>query len=140
MPTTTQRPSRARKPAAAPAYSPAAVRLIEQIQSEAREALLNELSAKDSIIVLHGFDPATKRVRMHGNEINVRDGKRNDITLFRRHVLPESWRDSPEMINQWHPSKWYGDQTFVDASGADWSRNLGLFVCDDFGNLVKVSE
>lgn len=139
MPTTTQRPSRARKPAAAPVHSPAAARLIELIQAEAREKLLQELSAKDAIIVLHGFDPQSKTVRMSGPDIFIRDGKGNRVSLYRRLTLPESWTDSPRLIRDWHPSKWYGDADLVDSQGANWSRDLGLFVCDDFGNLVEVT-
>lgn len=140
MPTTTQRPSRARKPAAAPAYSPAAVRLIEQIQAEAREKLLQELSTKDAIIVLHGFDPESRRLGGDGTYISIRDFKGNCLSLYRHHTEPDSWRSYAHMEGHWHPARWYGNQTLVDANGNLWERSFNVHVCDDFGNLVEVAQ
>ncbi len=135
--TTVTRPSRARKPATAP-FSATAARLIEQIQAEAREQLLTDLSAKDAIIVLHGFDAKTKSVRMDGDHINVRDGSGNSVHLHRNYKEPESWRAHDYMQGHWHPSRWYGDQTLVDANGTKWQHSFDPLVCDDFGNLVQV--
>lgn len=138
MQTTTRRPARAHKPDAAP-FSTAAAKLIEQLQAETRAQLLADLSTKDAIIVLHGFDPETRRVQASGNHITVHDAKGNCVELYRNHTEPESWRDSPHMAGYWHPSHWYGQQTMVDASGAAWRRELTPMVCDDFGNLVEVA-
>lgn len=144
MQTSTQRPARTRKPATtaqvATPFSPAAAKLIAQVQAEAREQLLNELSAKDGITVLHGFDAETKTVRADGDSIHICDDKGNSIDFYRRHLPPESWKNSPSMVGYWHPARWYGDQTMVDASSSEWSRNLGIFVCDDFGKLVAVQR
>lgn len=139
MHTSTQRSTRTRKPAAAH-LSATAAKLIEQIQAEARDKLLTELSAKDAIVVLHGFDADTKTVRVNSHTVAIRDRKGNEITLYRRYLPPESWVNDVHMAGFWHPARWYGNQTMVDASGAEWSRNLGIFVCDDFGNLVQVAK
>lgn len=138
MTATTQRPPRARKPATAP-FSPAAAKLIQQIQAEAREQLLVELSAKDSIIVLHGFEPETKRVRVTGDEISLSDDKGNNIDMYREREEPEAWRTCAWMQGRWHPSYWYGNQTRVDANGVHWTSYFATHVCDDFGNLVQVA-
>jgi hypothetical protein len=128
---------RSSKQAAAP-FSPAAANLIAQVQAEAREQLLNELSAKDTIVVLHGFDAETKRVRVDGSSINIRDAKGNYVGLHRHHGEPASWVGKDYMAGHWHPSRWYGRQTLVDASGTEWVREFNPHVCDDFGNLVEV--
>lgn len=129
---------RSSKPAAAP-FSPAAAKLIAQVQAEAREQLLNELSAKDAIVVLHGFDDATKRVRADGSNITIIDHRGNELTMHRNHQEPESWRGQEYMEGLWHPAWWYGSQKLMDASGNAWVRALNNHVCDDFGNLVEVS-
>lgn len=139
MQTTLQRPSRARKPAAAP-FGPAVARLIQQVQAEAREQLLADLSAGDTITVLHGFDAATKRVRADGNSINISDTKGNAVRLHRHHDEPENWRGKDYMAGYWHPARWYGRQTLVDASGIEWERDFKPLVCDDFGNLVELPQ
>lgn len=138
MQTTATRPSRARQPAAAQ-VSPIAAKLIQQIQSEARAALLAELSAKDTIIVLHGFDAETKRVRVSADTLRIRDDKGNACEMYRTRTEPESWRNNIYMQGHWHPARWYGSQTLVDASGNEWRRDLAPHVCDDFGNLVQVA-
>lgn len=122
-------------------FSPTAARLIEQIQAEARAALLAELSAKDGIVVLHPVDAETKHVRFDlEGDITIRDQRGTAINLRRRREEPESWRDSPHMAGKWHPSHWCGHQTLVDASGRDWLYGFETMVMDDFGNLVEVSE
>ena len=78
MQTVTNRQSRARKQTTAP-FSTAAARLIEQIQAEARAQLLAELSAKDTITVLHGFDAETKTVYAGNTRIEIRDAKGNAV-------------------------------------------------------------
>ena len=138
MQTSNQRGIRPRKPAAAP-YSQAAARLIEQVQAEAREQLLKELSAKDTIIVLQGFDVETKHVMAGSNAITIRDSKGNHLRLYRHHVEPDTWRGEIYMQGHWHPARWYGHQTLVDASGTAWDREISVHVCDDFGNLVPVA-
>jgi hypothetical protein len=131
------RPSVSRKSAAAP-FSPAAAKLIAQVQADAREQLLNDLSAKDAIVVLHGFDAETKRVRVNGSSINIRDDKGNYVSLQRLYQEPASWVGKDYMAGYWNPSLWYGHQTLVDASGTQWSHEFNPHVCDDFGNLVEV--
>ena len=138
MTTTTRRQARPHKPAAAP-FSPAASKLNELIQSEARAKVLEDLSAKDTIIVLHGFDAETKRVQADGCVITIFDSKGNHLRLQRHHVEPEAWRGHSCMAGHWHPARWYGQQTLVDASGNAWERELNVHVCDDFGNLVEVA-
>ena len=139
MQTPIQRPSRARKPAAAP-LSPTVARLIQQVQADAREQLLQELSAKDTITVLHGFDADTKRVRVTDSSINVTDEKGNFVTFHRHHVEPDGWRGLDHMAGYWHPTRWYGRQSMVDASGQPWERDFKPHVCDDFGNLVELPQ
>lgn len=138
MSRTTIRPSQARKQAAAP-FSTAAAKLIEQIQAEARAQLLAELSAKDTITVLHGFDAETKTIYAGNTRIEITDAKGNAVFIRRHHTEPDVWRDSPHMAGYWHPARWYGDQTFVDINGAQWERKLHPMVCNDFGNLVEVA-
>lgn len=122
-------------------FSPVAARLIAQIQAEARDALLAELSAKDSIVVLHPVDAESKRVRFDlEGDITIRDQRGTVIHLSRRREEPESWRDSPHMAGKWHPSHWYGHQTLVDASGRNWLNGFETMVMDDFGNLVELPE
>ena len=138
MQTTTKRPPRARKQPAAP-FSAAAAKLIEQVQAEAREQLLTDLSAKDAIIVLHGFDAATKRLKVKDEEIGISDDKGNQTTLFRRYAEPRSWRDAEHMKGYWHPARWYGNHKMVDGNGTSWSRDNLIFVCNDFGTLVEIA-
>lgn len=136
---TTQRAVKARKKAAAP-FSAAAAKLIEQVQAEAREQLLTELSAKDAVIVLHGLDPATKTVRCYGATISLGDAKGNTIRLSRRYQIPDSWLDQPHMEGVFHPAHWSVTKVFVDSSGHEWSSFIDCLVCDDFGNLVEVAK
>lgn len=139
MTTTARRPARAHKQAAAP-FSPAATKLIAQLQAEARAQLLADLSSKDAITVLHGFDADTRIVRAHGENLDVRDDKGNRVDLYRRYQEPKGWREAAHMEGYWHPARWYGSLTLVDANGTKWERDLGVMVCDDFGNLVEVPE
>lgn len=139
MSTTTHRQPRARKPATAP-FSPTAAKLIATIQAEAREQLLIDLSAKDAVVVLQGYDTATKHASCNGETLRVQDDWGNTLTMYRRHTYPESWIDAPHMRKRWHPARWNGTETFVDAQGRKWERDTGYMVCDDFGNLVEVSE
>lgn len=139
MSVTTQRPAKVRKPTAAP-FSATAAKLIKQIQAEARDQLLTDLSAKDSIIVLHGFDRDSKRVRSDGCSIEISDTKGNRIYLLRRHTEPESWRECGYMAGVWHPARWEGSQTLMDGNGVEWKRDLNTMVCDDFGTLVEVAK
>lgn len=139
---TTTHPTRAHKPAASTAnpFSASAAKLIEHIQAEARAQLLAELSAKDTVTVLHGFDPATKRVQVDADSINITDGLGNCVRLHRKYQEPESWRAAAHMRGYWHPARWFGQQDMVDASGTTWNRELSPLVCDDFGNLVQVAR
>jgi len=137
---TATRPTKARKPVqpAIAQFSPAAAKLIEQIQADARAQLLAELSAKDAITVLHGFDADTKHVYTDGTHITVGDAKGNEISMYRHRTEPEMWRGKSHMAGYWHPALWYGTQTLVDANGTKWRREIERHVCDDFGNLVEV--
>ena len=137
MQTTTTRPPRARNQAAAP-FSTAAAKLIEQIQAEARAQLLAELSAKDAITVLHGFDAETKYVYCGHTRIDISDAKGNTLALYRCHIEPESWREASSMAGHWHPARWYGNQTMTDANGVQWNRIFEPLVCNDFGDLVEL--
>lgn len=138
MQTTTQRTTRPRQSSIALLNSTAS-RLIEQIQAEAREKLLSDLSAKDAIVVLHGLDAATKRAHADGSNITISDSKGNEVNLWRHHTEPEGWRGHDHMAGYWHPARWYGNQVLVDASGNQWRRELGIYIQDDFGNLVQVA-
>ena len=121
------------------ALSPAATKLIQQIEAEARARLLEDLSAKDGITVLHPLDADTKRIHIEGDDIHIRDGRGGNVRLYRRREEPESWRNSRVMAGWWSPAHWAGYMELVDAAGIKWERNLGDMVCDDFGNLVEVS-
>lgn len=133
----TRRTTSPAKPAAAP-FSRTAAKLIEQIQAEARASLLEELSAKDGVTVLHPLEPETKRISVEGDHIHIHDGRGGRVHIYRRREEPECWRDSVYMAGKWHPARWDGSQTLVDAAGIKWERDLGDMVCDDFGNLVEV--
>jgi hypothetical protein len=37
------------------------------------------------------------------------------------------------------PGTWWGSENRIDAAGNNWSRTLGLLVCNDFGDLVKAA-
>jgi hypothetical protein len=128
-----------RQPAAAP-FSATAAKLIATIQADAREQLLIDLSAKDKVVVLQGYDAATKFVRCNGESLYVQDDKGNRLTMYRRHTYPESWNDAPHMRLHWHPARWNGTETFVDVQGRKWDRDTGYMVCDDFGQLVQVAK
>lgn len=138
MSSATRRSAREPKPAAA--FSPAAAKLIAQLQADARAQLLADLSSKDAITVLHGFDPETRRVFARADDIEIEDGKGNRQYLFRRREEPESWRNSPHMKGVWHPAHWDGRTEFVDANGRTWTSGMATMVCNDFGDLVEVPE
>ena len=138
MQTTTTRQPRARKQTAAP-FSTTASRLIKQIQAEARATLLAELSAKDAITVLLGFDAETKRIYAGNTRIDISDDKGNTVALYRCHTEPETWRGQAHMAGHWHPARWYGNQTLLDANGTKWERGFEPMVCNDFGDLVEVA-
>lgn len=116
-----------------------AAKLIEQIQAEARATLLADLSANDTITVLHGFDAETKIVRAGNTRIDINDAKGNTASVRRHHTEPDTWSSAPHMAGYWHPARWYGDQTLVDINGVKWERSLAPMVCNDFGNLVEVA-
>jgi hypothetical protein len=136
--TTTQSPPRARKQATAP-FSTAAAKLIEQIQTEARAQLLADLSAKDAVTVLHGFDAASRLLEFYAESVWITDKHGNQLRMHRNRMLPESWADSPSMRANWNPSHWIGYQTLIDTNGNAWERSIPAHVCDDFGNLVQVA-
>jgi hypothetical protein len=136
--TSTKRPPRASKLATVP-FSATAAWLIEQILAEARATLLADLSAKDAVVVLHGFDAQTKQISVYSTSINVRDDSGNRVSLHRHLTEPKQWRGHSHMAGYWHPARWYGQQTLVDMAGRKWERDLGAMVCDDFGNLVQVA-
>lgn len=139
MPTaTTHRAIRGRPKTPAP-FSTTAANLIKQIQAEARDQLLAELSAKDAVVVLQGFDAASKYVRCTGEALYIHDDKDNSLVMYRRHTFPDSWADSQRMRELWHPARWNGTECFVDTQGRKWERETGYMVCDDFGNLVEVA-
>lgn len=138
---TTQRTVKARTKAhkAAAPFSASAAKLIEQLQAEAREQLLVELSAKDAITVLHGFDRATKTVSCYGGSISIGDAKGNTFRFSRRYQIPESWLDQPHMFGAFHPAHWSLTRVFIDGNGQEWMSYTDHLVCDDFGNLVQVA-
>ena len=89
MSTATRRAPRAHNASALP-FSAAAAKLIEQIQADARAQLLADLSAKDAITVLHGFDQETKRVRTDGDSIEIFDAKGSTVSRYRRRHEPDN--------------------------------------------------
>lgn len=118
----------------------AVAQLIDQIKNEARAELLEELSLKRGIIVLAGLNPETRRVHHIEDHILIKDGAGNEIRVFRRRFEPESWRGKAHMAGIWHPARWVGHQEMRDGAGCTWRNELPTMVCDDFGNLVVVSE
>ena len=139
--TSAQRARRAHsqaQPSAAP-FSRTAAKLIEQIQADARATLLEELSAKDAIVVLHPVDHESKLVRFHlDGHLTIRDQRGTVIYLSQRREEPECWRNSSCMAGKWHPSHWHGHQILIDAAGREWMNSFEDFVIDDFGTLVEV--
>lgn len=130
------RPRASRTKATAP-HSTTAQRLIEQLQAEARATLLQDLSSKNAITVLHGLDPRTKDMWFWWESITISDARGSSVDLYRCHHLPASWvGQSLETV--WHPAHWYGSIYLMDGNGAKWERQLKTMVCDDFGNLVAV--
>lgn len=140
QPQTGTRSRQVRTPKAAPAFSAAVAKLIEQLQAEAREATLQSLSAKDGITVLHDLDPESKRAEFYGDELTVSDRRGSNISLCQRRFIPESWAAAPCMAGYWHPSHWEGSTTLVDGAGRRWNGPSTRYVCDDFGNLVELPE
>ena len=67
-------------------------RLLAQIHAEAEAATLAALSAKDGILVLHGLDRDTVRVRHNGDHINVSDRRGTEFDMHRHRQMPERWR------------------------------------------------
>ncbi len=59
--------------------------------------------------------------------------------MYRHYTEPEGWIGREHMAGYWHPARWYGNQTLVDANGQAWQRSLGVMVCNDFGQLVQVA-
>lgn len=59
-------------------------RLLAQIHAEAEAAL----SAKDGILVLHGLDRDTARVRHSGDFINVSDRRGTEFDMRRHRQMP----------------------------------------------------
>lgn len=134
----TKRSTRQAHSQAAP-FSPTAARLIDQIRAEARASLLEELSAKDAIVVLQPVDHESKLVRFHlDGHLTIRDERGTAIYLSQRREEPECWRTAACMAGKWHPSHWHGHQTLIDAAGREWMNSFEDFVIDDFGNLVEV--
>lgn len=117
------------QPSATP-FSRTAAKLIEQIRAEARASLLEELSAKDAIVVLHPVDAATRRISHTGQRIEVSDERGAEYYSFRRHI--------PEDNSNTHPAHWLACIRLVDGQGRKWYSHPGPLVCDDFGNLVEV--
>lgn len=110
-------------------------RLLAQIHAEAEAATLAALSAKDGILVLHGLDRDTARVRHSGDFINVRDQFGAEIDMWRHRQLPTQWASHPELH---HPAWWHVYETRVDGIGRTWSGPSRTMVTDDFGTLVDV--
>lgn len=122
-----------------PLLSKKAARLIEQIQADARSQVLVDLSANDSITVLHGFDADTKRVRVDGVRIEITDSKGNETIFYRHHIEPDVWRGKDYMAGHWQPYRWYGHRTLTEVNGTEWRTELAPMVCSDFGDLVEVA-
>lgn len=110
-------------------------RLLAQIHAEAEAATLAALSAKDGILVLHGLDRDTTRVRHRGDHINVRDQCGAEFDMWRHRHLPPQWQHCPEIH---HPAWWHVYETRVDGAGRAWSGPSCIMVTDDFGTLVDV--
>lgn len=121
-------------------YSRTAAALIAQLQAEAEAAILQALSAKDGIAFLQPLDRETLRITAWGDEITLRDGTGAEVFLQRKREEPEAWRGAAHMRGHWHPSRWFGYVNCVDNNGNQWTRRFNPMVCDDFGNLVEVSE
>ena len=119
--------------------SAAAQALIETIQAEARSALLADIVTGNSITVLQGIDPGTRRLDARANSITLSDAAGNEIDVYRHAVEPDNWRSSPYMQGHWHPARWYGSKTLKDGQGHTWRCSIATMVQDDFGNLVEVA-
>lgn len=132
MSTTTRRAPRAHKASALP-FSATAAKLIEQIQAEARAKLLEDLSAKDDVVLL--LEHANKAVEF--------DDYRSAYYI---HTPSNSYaislyRGRPDASDK-HPHQdgvWWGSESRLDSHGVEWSRRMGRYICNDFGDLVEVA-
>lgn len=134
MNATTRRPVRASKPpTAAGAFSPAAAKLIEQIQAEARAQVLADLSAKDDVVLLLEHDKLEVEFddRLGAYYLHTKR-KGFAITLY---------RGRPDATAQYPQSDgvWWGTEDRSDAHGVVWTRRIDGLVCNDFGDLVQVA-
>lgn len=119
-----------------PSVSATVQKLLSQVQAEAQQALLDELSAKDGVTVLQPLNlagtsppPVSDGLIWYG-----RDG--SQISLYRRRQFPESWGDW--MCPHWHPSYIDVSVTQRDGQGRKWQCSLGNHITDDFGTLVCI--
>ncbi len=122
--------------------SPAALKLIEQVQAEACAALLEELSAKDGITVLHPMERESGwwSITSGGSHLEYRDRAGSRVEYYRRFEEPDQWRNTPHMRGHWHPAYWNVYISRVDTCGTRWDSSPGRHVMDDFGALVCVEH
>lgn len=114
-----------------------ALALLAQLEADAEARVLQRLSEKDEVIVLHPMEAAEPAYcRARGDYIYLEDFRGAGVELHRNRLEPESWRGCPLMAGLWHPSYWQGHINLVDGQGRRWSHDVPPMVMDDFGNLV----
>ena len=125
-------PKRRQRAPALP-VSPTVAKLLAQIHAEAEAQTLAALSAKDGFVVLQPVSAEGKKVRFstYCYMFTVRSANGAEVAMYRDHTNEHG-------SNDWHPARWWGSETLLDAQGREWRRSLPNYVMDDFGNLVEV--
>lgn len=82
--------------------------------------------------------PATRRIYHSGSSFYLRDAAGNEDAYYQRHTRPEGWADAGVL---WHPAHWRRSRERYDQHGVLWRSSIdGIFVQDDYGNLVEVAQ
>lgn len=78
-----------------------------------------------------------RHIRYFGDWLKISNSPGDEDGYIRRRECPPSWRESSI---PWHPSYWYAHRTRIDQHGHIWSCDSGIYLTDDYGDLVPVPE
>ena len=79
----------------------------------------------------------TRHIRYFGDRLEISNTPGDEDRYTRRRECPPSWRESSV---PWHPSYWYAHNSRIDQQGRIWSCCSGIYLTDDYGDLVPVPE
>ena len=116
--------------------STVAARLWHQLQSEVIKETHGVATVPPGAIVLPALPtdhPA--RFRDEYSQTTMTLGNRDNTDRYiKRHSCPKSWS-----ADMWHPAHWRHSLEREDAQGRSWSCAGGIYVTNDFGDLVQVA-